>query len=171
MKSIESTKNYYDGISKGYSELYHNEQKEKIKTIKNHIPLKGKLLDLGCGDGVLNSFLKSSILLYSFDLSEELLLLNPNKNNYKFQGSATNLPFKNEYFNTISSFTMLQDIENKIKVLKEIKRTLKKEGVLILSFLKQCQNKENIYSYLEKKFEIIEKKELNIDEIIICKKK
>ena len=44
--------------------------------------MSGKVLDLGAGDGVLNQFFSENVELYSFDLSEELLTLNPNKKEY-----------------------------------------------------------------------------------------
>ncbi len=69
--------NYYNSISKGYSELYHNEQKEKIDLLFFYFPdyfkkyFKNKknkdninninIVDLGSGDGVFNFYVKSLI--------------------------------------------------------------------------------------------------------------
>jgi len=135
-KNESSTSAYYDGISKGYKALYHEEQKQKIEIIKHHLPKQGILLDLGGGDGVLNQFLPKEVSLISLDLSFNLLKVNSNKT--KIQASAQNLPLKNNSVDFISSFTVFQDIPNPIEALKEAKRILKPNGTFILSFLKMA---------------------------------
>jgi ubiquinone/menaquinone biosynthesis C-methylase UbiE len=111
MKTPEQTKNYYNGIAKGYPELYHEEQQDKIKLIQTYLPNQGSLLDLGAGAGVLNTFLQPSLsLVTSFDLSQALLDLNSNKEENKIQGDICNLPFEGQCYDTICSFTVIQDI-------------------------------------------------------------
>lgn len=160
------TKNYYDGIAKGYSNLYHEEQICKISLIKEYIPQTGLTLDLGSGDGVINQFiLKSQII--SLDLSYELLKLNKNKT--KILASAQNLPFKNNTFDYIISFTMLQDIPQPIKVLEEVKRVAKKNATIILSFLKLSSKSEEIIYYIRNNYEIIKELEEMKDHIFVLK--
>lgn len=167
MKKEINTLNYYDGISKGYSNLYHEEQIQKISLIKSYLENKKTILDLGAGDGVLNKFVSGESQLVSFDLSFELLKLNNNNN--KVQGSAMNLPFKDDSFDCISSFTMLQDTPSPIKALEEIKRVLKKDGIIILSFLRLTSQLNEILEYIGKKFIIIEKIEEVKDWIFVLK--
>lgn len=158
------TKNYYDGIAKGYSELYHEEQKRKIELIKNYFE-NGLTLDLGCGDGVLNQYLSNIV---SVDLSFELLKLNKNKN--KVNSSAINLPFKNNTFKSVISITMIQDIENVEKVINEIYRVLKEEGILILTFLKFSKKVHMIKDIVYAKFDIKKEMEEEKDLIVIARK-
>lgn len=169
MRNINLTKNYYDGISKGYKELYHQEQIKKIEKIINFLPKEGILLDLGSGDGVLNQFIDKKVKIISFDLSTELLKLNPNIQKNKFQGNSEELPFEDEHFDFISTFTMLQDVKKPIKTINEIYRTLKKNSSAIISYLKNSDDKELIYKHINKKF-IIEK-EINEEKDIILKVK
>jgi ubiquinone/menaquinone biosynthesis C-methylase UbiE len=152
---MSSTQNYYDGIAKGYSELYHEEQEEKISLIKSSLPKEGALLDLGAGAGVLNPFLSPSLsLVTSFDLSQELLNINSNKKEHKIQGDICNLPFENNSYDTICSFTVIQDVYNIEKAFEEIQRVLKPQGALIISFLKRSKNKELIETIIGKNFNI-----------------
>lgn len=169
IKKEFTTLNYYDGISKGYSNLYHEEQKIKISKIINYLPKQGVILDLGAGDGVLNQFLDQFklIKLISFDLSFQLLKLNTNNN--KIQGTAQALPFKNKKFDTIISFTMLQDAPEPVKVLEEIKRVLKTNGTIILSFLKLSSKLDEILDSIKNNFNIIKEIEEEKDYIFILK--
>lgn len=170
-KSLQKTKNYYNGIAKGYSNLYKEEQIKKINTILKYLPFKGNVLDLGCGDGVLNDYLDlKSIKLFSFDLSIELLKLNSNIETQKFQGDAQDLSiFKNGYFDNVLSFSVLQDIVNPILAINEVIRVLKNKGMFIVSILKFGKNCEIISKYLEQKFKLIEKIEEEKDIIFVLK--
>lgn len=167
-KKESRTLNYYDGISRGYKNLYHAEQISKILKIMNSFLLEGIMLDLGSGDGVLNAFIDSKVDLISFDLSFELLKLN--SNNCKVQGSILNLPFKNESFNMISSFTVFQDLPDVKRGISEVLRVLKVEGVFILSFLQVAKDCVLLFDEIEKSFEILEKIDDNKDYIFILKK-
>lgn len=171
MKNINFTQNYYNAISNGYKELYHEEQIKKIKLVLNFIPRKGVILDLGAGDGVLNQFISKDVKLVSFDLSEELLKLNPNSNENKIQGNCENLPFNNNSIDFISTFTMLQDIPNPIKAIEEIKRVLKNNSKCIISYLILAENNILIYEKIKELFEIQQEINEQKDTILVLKKK
>ncbi len=169
-QEILKTQNYYDGIAKGYKELYHKEQIQKINLVKNYFPKKSKLvLDLGSGDGVLNKFISKDVNLISMDLSFELLKLNSNKN--KILANAQKLPFKNNSLDFIFSFTIIQDIDLKMIsiVIEEMKRVIKKEGKLILSFIKVSKKIKIIEKEIQKNFKIIGKIEEEKDFIFVLK--
>jgi ubiquinone/menaquinone biosynthesis C-methylase UbiE len=191
----EQTKNYYNGIAQGYKNLYHEEQILKLNYVKNLFPTQGKILDAGCGDGVLNQFISKNCDLYSFDLSSELLKLNSNVSSRKFCGNLTDLSiFENNYFDFISSFSVIQDIDNSKKnfhniksiysnrspigyipdfekVLSEFVRILKKDGTVCLSFVKFSSKSDTILKYINSKFEIVEEFEEIKDLIFVLKKK
>ena len=166
MKTEIKTLNYYDGISKGYKSLYHDEQVLKIHKIKEFLPSNGILLDLGSGDGVLNQFLElKKTKLISFDLSFELLKLNKNTN--RIQGSILNLPFKTNSIDNISSFTVFQDLPDVKKGIKEIKRVLKNNGTFILSFLHLAKDVKILLEEISKNFKIIKEIKEEKDYIFI----
>lgn len=165
------TKNYYDGIAKGYSNLYHLEQKLKINKIKSYLNNFSKVLDCGSGDGVLNNFFEDSVELYSIDLSENLLKLNSNLNTRKFLGNIEDLPFKDDFFDLCVTFTVLQDLENPNLAISEISRVLKTNGRFICSFLKLASKKDIIISNIKKFFDIIYFVEEEKDYIYVLKKR
>lgn len=167
MKKESKTLHYYDGISQGYKNLYHQEQIQKINLIKEFLPKKGNLLDLGSGDGVLNQFIDKKVNLISFDLSFELLKLNPNKN--KIQGSIINFPFKDNSFDYISSFTVFQDLPDVKKGIQEAKRVLKNKGIFILSFLHIARDVKILLEEIKNNFEIIKEIKEEKDYIFLLK--
>ncbi len=164
-KEILKTKNYYNGIAPGYFELYYNEQIKKINLVREFLPNNSLILDLGCGGGVLNDFCSN---LISFDLSFELLKLN--SNHKKVCGSILNLPFRDNSFYFICSFTVFQDLPNVYLGISEIKRVLSSGGTIILSFLKMSSKAEKIVKLLEENFNILKQIEEEKDLIFVCEK-
>lgn len=163
-KSESKTSNYYDGISRGYSDLYHDEQKLKIGLVQKYLPTFGLLLDLGSGDGVLNSFVWDDISLVSFDLSFELLKLNPNS--FRVCGSILSLPFIDNSFDFVCSFSVFQDLSDIDKGVSEVKRVLRKNGVGIISFLKVSSQYDELCNLIEENFKVVEKIENDVKDVI-----
>ena len=168
VKTEIQTLNYYNGIARGYKNLYHEEQIEKINLIKQFLPDKGIILDLGSGDGVLNQFLSNKkVNIISFDLSFNLLKLNPNKKGNKICGSILNLPFKSNSIDFICSFTVFQDLPDIAKGIFEIKRVLKFDGVIILSFLKLAKDLKLLEIEINTNFNILKVVETEKDFIYV----
>ncbi len=140
---------YYDALSSGYGELYSEEQLDKFEFLMSWLKtLKGFILDLGAGTGLIQKFFIPSV---SADSSIEMLKRNNNPN--RVCCDARFLPFKDESFNSLISVTMLQDVKEKRRVLREIARVCK--GVIILTILKRNYNKERLDALMSKNFEII----------------
>jgi len=171
MKTEEKTMNYYNGIASGYKNLYHEEQKLKISLILDYLPNTGNLLDLGCGDGVLNQFISNDVELFSLDLSSELLKLNSNSEPHKFCASILDIPFSDKKFDFISSFTVFQDLPDVKCGINETLRVLKDDGTFVLSFLHMARDCSLLLELIHSKFEIVfETKEIK-DYIFVLKKK
>ena len=106
----------------------HNKVIEIIKSLP-----KGKVADLGAGDGSLDKHLK--------DEGFEVVALDADKEHFyygdeiKFEEGDLNkgLPFEDRSFDYVIMLEVIEHLENPYFVLKEINRILKTGGVLILS--------------------------------------
>ncbi len=100
-----------------------------------------KVLDVGCGDGYgSNLTAEYAAEVVGIDLDKKTIELAQRKYkkiNLKFVvGKVENLPLKkSHYFDVIIGFEIIEhlDSQNQNKFLKEIKRVLKKKGLLVVS--------------------------------------
>ncbi|WP_434637382.1 glycosyltransferase [Sulfurimonas sp. NW7] len=99
------------------------------------------ILDAACGAGYGTAILaQTASKAYGIDISEESI--NFAKNKYQtnekveyIQSSVEKLPFKDHFFDIIISYETIEHIDEKKQhdFLKEIKRTLKDDGCLVIS--------------------------------------
>lgn len=123
-----------------------------ISVSKKFLNLKNSsLLDLATGSGriikVLENFFKSSVGIDSSQLMLKKARERTKKSTFKLSDSEK-LPFKNNNFEVITCFRFLINIpkKNRLKMLKEAKRVLKKNGLLIINI---HHNKLNPKGFLE----------------------
>ncbi len=144
---------YYDDISKGYNELYGEEQKQKARLLKQHLKIKGLLLDIGAGTGISTEEFKDKATCILLDPSLEML----NKaNGLRVCAEAEHLPFKEKTFDTIVSLTALHHV-NLENALVEIERVAKRNASIGISMLKKSSKSSK---KLERWKEIKEEKDV-----------
>jgi len=127
-------KNWWKKNSHFDSKMYVNNSKRIKDEIHNYINLKrkNKILQIGCGpDDVIHHFGEGK--LYGIDplmkdYNQMGILKKDNVKNIK--GVGENLPFEDNFFDLIIINNVLDHCQNPKKVLEEINRCLKKEGVL-----------------------------------------
>ena len=162
---------YYNEIAEGYDELHKDEQLSKYSLILsflvNHYKVYSKLkaLDVGCGTGLALDFFEFEDFT-GIDPSERLLIQYQGERKI-VQGHAEALPFQDKQFDVIISVTSLQNFDNVKTALNEMKRVCR--DIIIVSFLKDCKDREFYEKIKKENFEIIE----IIDEkkdIIFCLK-
>lgn len=111
------------------------------KTLQRLKPVSGdiKLLDVGCGTGVLLqaiSVIYPSIELIGADLSFKMLKITEQKLGPKARlivCNSCNLPFPDEQFDIVVSCSSLHYWRNPLEALKEISRVLKPLGEIIIT--------------------------------------
>lgn len=103
--------------------------------------VKGRCLDIGCGDGLYTEILKKkSTSLVSIDLSQERIKMAMkaiNSSDVNFILTDTRLlPFKPDSFDSICAFEVIEHLpsaEDHMKFLSEVKRVLSCDGVFLIS--------------------------------------
>jgi malonyl-CoA O-methyltransferase len=153
----------YDRTASFYNQRYREIQENKYKKMIN-FPAKGKILDIGCGTGLLYDFLKYDNYIGA-DLSLEMLKKGDFAN--KILADCEFLPFKDCVFDFVFSFTVLQNLLS-YRMISEAYRVLKREGIFVLTTLKKTY-KEDVISAL-KIFELIDRRECDEDVGFVLKK-
>lgn len=110
----------------------------RYQQVVNLIPQKSqqKILDIGCGDGVLLSLIsqKTKSRLFGLDFDQASLDYAKTKVKAKFiQGSAGKIPFKNNLFDLILATEIIEHLSRPELMLQEISRVLKKGGRAIIT--------------------------------------
>ena len=141
-------KQRYDLTADIYDKRYKDIQFEKFRLLLQDISLSGNILDHGCGTGLLSEFLNTK--LFGIDLSFEMLKKAKQRGELVVQGDLEHLPFKDNVFDNVLSFTALQNIPHPELALDELKRISKKK--IILSYL----DKFDVSTQIQERFDILE---------------
>ena len=127
-----------DSYSYSYSE--NSMQHIQRYLVAKELCRNKKVLDIACGEGYGSDILsQTASSVYGVDISEEAVLHAQNKyqkDNLSFRtGSVAEISFDDESFDVVISFETIEHVseELQIKFLDEIKRVLKKDGLLMMS--------------------------------------
>lgn len=108
--------------------------------LKKYLEKNNKILEIGCGTGrVLKGLHNEGYNIVGFDYDiGALKSINKRKNYPVFLGNVLDIPAKKETFDAVLCFgviTCIEEEKNIERSLNEIKRVLRKDGILITSFL------------------------------------
>lgn len=111
---------------------------EKVDKIKK-LTSKTIVLDVGCGYGSLASILiNKGIKVYGTETDNKKLKIAKQKLNNKNLTlklvKDEKLPFKNNYFDVVFLFDVIEHVKNPGLMMREVKRVLKKDGLLYVEF-------------------------------------
>lgn len=156
-KIREEVTQFYDNIAQQFSQTRQNWW-DNLNFIEKYINKNDRLLDFGCGNGRLLEFIYGKNLEVDYlgiDISQELIEIA--KHNYpqeKFSviEKENQLNYSDDHFDTIASIAVFHHFNPGMaeNSLKEMKRILKKDGVVIITAW-HLWNKKKI-SYLIKAF-------------------
>jgi ubiquinone/menaquinone biosynthesis C-methylase UbiE len=142
-KHKRSVKRRYDLTAGMYDARYAEEQEAKYHAALADTKPTGLVLDLGCGTGLLFSHIASKATnVVGVDVSKGLLLQARERaktlgNVDLIQADADHLPFKNDVFNAVFAFTVLQNMPKPLETLMEIRRTARDYAVVTVTGLKK----------------------------------
>src|SRR3989344_2450713 len=126
---------YKQDLEKGKVERSNLEANKEFLRKINILDKKYKILEIGCGAGSMTSYLTSlGYNVIGIDMSNDLL--DYAKKNHKtcnfMKMSGDKLKFKDNSFDVVLSFDVLEHILNLEKHVKEVKRVLKEGGYYLL---------------------------------------
>jgi len=151
--------NKYNQTSEFYDRRYVKIQQDKFSLIlKDNSVYEKLILDAGCGTGLLfgvidNSFEKSNNIDFHYvgvDISINMLKRFHSKLDQKAKNvnliltDLENLPFREDKFTLLFSFTSLQNLPDVIEGLKESFRVVKDGTDVNFSILRKKLNKERL---------------------------
>lgn len=169
MNKKHRIKRDYNRTAEFYNSRYRAIQFDKYKTILSSpyisIDPRYKILDLGCGTGLLFEFLNRKINLIGIDISREMLKLS--KEPERILGDLENLPFKDNSFDLVFSFTVIQNLPG-LKVFEEVKNILKHNGLFVFTVLRKKFKEQIIEKLIENNFTLLEKIACGEDIGTIC---
>lgn len=129
-KSNYTQKNIF-GLEKGERPfLYSFWMRKFSKMVK-----KGaKILEVGCGVGYFLRWLEKKYDVVGVDISSQAIKIAKNRTKASLLvADAQKLPFRNETFDVIVAFDVIEHLENPVKFFREAYRVLSRNGLLILS--------------------------------------
>lgn len=137
-KILEETRKSYDLISEKFSRTRRHPWKE-FEDFQKYVQSGSKILDVGCGNGRLLEVLQNkNIDYYGLDFSTNLIEKAKEKHsqaNFRI-ANITELPFDQEHFNVVFAIAVFHHIPSQAyrqKVLSEINRVLKDQGIFIMT--------------------------------------
>jgi ubiquinone/menaquinone biosynthesis C-methylase UbiE len=149
----------YDLTAQMYDMRYENEQKAKIKTALENIKTErlGSVLDVGCGTGILFEDVdERADTILAIDVSRNTLIRAKERQQttekatvHLVRADADNMPLKNRAFNSIFAVTVLQNVPDPKKTLKEMKRTAKDNAVFVVTGLKKVFTRKRFQQILK----------------------
>jgi ubiquinone/menaquinone biosynthesis C-methylase UbiE len=133
---------YYNTMASAYTELHSKEQQLKYRAALQHLSTTdAAILDLGCGTGLLFSYISTKSLLVGIDLSSQMVRraarrICAHPEGHVICADVDYLPLRDSIFDTVFAFTLLQNIQTPQNLLQEVSRVLKDDSTFILSALK-----------------------------------
>lgn len=94
---------------------------------------KNKILNIGCGTGSDLKILKKFGEITAIDIDEKALEKISDENIEKICADVLNYEFKNNHYDAVCCFDVLEHLENDQKILKKIHSSLKSGGILFLT--------------------------------------
>lgn len=130
---------YYErGITNNILQrLWHNRKITAFKNLVNNRNF-GKILDVGCASGTLTnkiSKLFPKSIIVAVDVYDKAINYGRGKYPHiKFvRTDAQNLPFKDNFFDLVICYETIEHVQVPDKVLRELKRVIKKDGLIIVA--------------------------------------
>lgn len=101
---------------------------------------EGRVLDAGCGNGLLGEYLKGNEL-WGIDISKEMIVRAKARLFDARVGDVEDMPYQDNFFDTVFARAIIHHLEEPERGVTELTRVLKPEGRMIL-----MDTRETIFS-------------------------
>jgi ubiquinone/menaquinone biosynthesis C-methylase UbiE len=128
-----------------FSKQWHDRNMKRMIGCISPVNLAGKILDNGCGIGILGDYLSGADIVGS-DISGEMLKKAEGKIKELVLADSENLPFANNSFDVIFARSLLHHLPYPERGVDECYRTLKPGGQVVFQ-----DTLMSIFSYLPRK--------------------
>jgi ubiquinone/menaquinone biosynthesis C-methylase UbiE len=148
-KSLEKISKIY--FNKTYDQIEKKIASRRFRYIAKYA--KGeKILDIGCKDAIILKFLDRKVDYTGIDVCNitNRILKNKGIKVKNIDVSREKIPFPNKFFDTVIMGEIIEHLENPFFTLKEVKRVLKDDGVLIGTTTNTYNIQSFIYSFITK---------------------
>jgi ubiquinone/menaquinone biosynthesis C-methylase UbiE len=116
---------------KPYSRLYHEWWNKKMLSL---VTVKGRVLDNGCGTGMLGEILSGKAeMVIGLDISEKMLKYARTRMDKAVLGDSQQLPFADNTFNLVIGRSILHHLPDPLKGIEEMARVLQDGGEMIIA--------------------------------------
>ncbi len=138
-----------------YDRRYREIQNEKYSEILKKVRVNpyDVILDLGCGTGLFLEKLPKPNRVFGVDISKKMIDIArkrlANHNVHLVLADSDFLPFKDNIFTKLFSFTLLQNVEDPLITLREMVRVCQEDALLIVTILEKSISKGNFRKILE----------------------
>ncbi|MCB4755999.1 MAG: class I SAM-dependent methyltransferase [Elusimicrobia bacterium] len=109
----------------------------RTKKVAAHIPAGSRVLDVGCGSGLLIKALPAGCSYVGVDRDPSIILVNrerfPACEFHCFDASREAFPFQNQGFDVVALAALIEHVDQTDQMFREIGRVLKKGGHAVLT--------------------------------------
>ncbi|MBI4097261.1 MAG: class I SAM-dependent methyltransferase [Candidatus Levybacteria bacterium] len=155
------TENYFSGkdsffYSLGYGRFQKFYFKNLFRPVRPYLQgiKQGKALDVGCAYGFMLQKFPDSFEKFGVDISEHAIAEAkkrlPNAT-LKVASAENELPFPDSFFDIVICNDVIEHLENPRTALENIRKVLKKGGILYLNTPNFNWLRKNIFAYADKK--------------------
>ena len=110
---------------------------EKLKLVAQYLPAHGRVLDVGCATGIFLKVIRDmGYEAYGVEVSDYAARHAREAMNLEvFNGELSEAHFPSEFFQLVTMWDVLEHLPDFLNVLKECRRVLAKDGILIIETL------------------------------------
>lgn len=135
---MKKDKLFWDNLANIYNFMFANSKayKKMYSLMKENLTTDMKILEVGCASGLVSRAISKNVhKIYAIDYSKDMIskakeITKESNINFSIQ-DCNNLEFENKFFDVVIISNVLHILEKPENCLKEIKRVLKDEGLLI----------------------------------------